>query len=170
MDNLLKEITNHLDVIAHETNIIVKDKNGIYYEPEYILTDLSKIWNKLSKAKRERISRAYMESNLKYYSNKKECDKMLYKTTKLMLSALIQPIENIEEKHIIYDYNIKKFMSSDKATNKNLINCWHFDTKNKKTDEVLYILDKVHITKYTNLLDFLLQEIEFLELYLQILF
>ncbi|MBE6700754.1 MAG: hypothetical protein E7582_02555 [Ruminococcaceae bacterium] len=169
MTDLLNTITSFLDVISNETNIIVKDKDNHYYESEMVLIELAKMWDELSNAKRNRISRAYMDGNMRYYSNKKECDELLYKTTKLQLASLIQPIENIAGEHIVYDCNNRKFMLSTEATDKNLINCWHFKTKSKKNNEVCYILNKINITKHRELLEFLLQEIEFPELYFHLL-
>ena len=169
MTDLLKEVTSYLDIISTETNIIVKDEDNHYYDPEYVLTELSKIWDELSNAKRNRISRAYADSNMRYYSNKKECDELFYQTTKLELAGLIQPVENIAEEHIIYDCKNRKFMLSTEATDKNLINCWHFITKSKKTKEVVYILNKIAIIKYRGLVDFLMQQIEFPNFYFHLL-
>lgn len=169
MINLLNAITNCFDVISNETNIVVKDEDNLYYDPEWILIELSKIWDGLSDAKKNRISRSFIESNMKYYCNKKECDELLYKTTKLQLAGLIQPIENIADEHIIYDCNSRKFMLSTEATDKNLINCWHFKTKSKKNNGVVYILNKINITKHGELVEFLLQEIEFPQVYFHLL-
>ena len=169
MINLLNAITNCFDVISNETNIVVKDEDNLYYDPERILIELSKIWDGLSDAKKNRISRSYIESNMKYYCNKKECNELLYQTTKLQLAGLIQPIENIADEHIIYDCNSRKFILSTEATDKNLINCWHFKTKSKKNNAVIYILNKINITKYGELVEFLLQEIEFPQVYFHLL-
>lgn len=95
-----------------------------------------------------------------YYNNPKGCTEVFSKTIKFELGQLIEPIENIPEEHIIYDYRIKTFMLASQATSKNLVNCWHFRTFTKKVVEMSYLLQKLNITKHAKLLDFLLQNIE----------
>lgn len=169
MKKLIALITSYLDVISNETNIVVKDKKGRYYEPESILIELSKVWNELSGAKRNRISKAYMDSRMGYCHNKEKYDNLLTKTIKLPLSALIEPIDNIPDEHIIYDRNNNIFMLSTESTNENLINCWHFGAISNKSDEVLYLLKNLDIARHTKLLKFLLQQVEFSEFFLHIL-
>lgn len=169
MKKLIALVTGYLDIVYNETNIQVKDEKGHYYEPESVLKELSKIWNELSNAKKNRISKTYMDTYMKYYLDKEKYDELLNKTMKLPLSALIEPIDNIPDKHIIYDRSNNIFMLSTEATNENLINCWHFGAMSNKTDEILYLLNKLDIVSHSKLLKFLLQQVEFSELYLHIL-
>ena len=169
MKKLIYSITNYLDVISKETSISVKDHKEHYLESEIILKNLSNIWNGLSNAKKNRISKAYMDSQMEYFRNKEEYDILLDKKLKLPLSALIEPIDNTPDEHIIYDRTHHKFMLSTEAANENIINCWHFGALFKKNDETLYLFSRIYISNHDKLLNFLLQQIEFPEYYLQFL-
>lgn len=165
---LATKIVRLYDTVAAETNIIVKDKKGEYININLFLNLLAALWNQLTDEQKINISIPYAEAMIDFKADKYKIDKISKKYRKVPLLYMIMPAYNYsKDATIAYDTNTHEF-SICRNPKANHNHYWYFHPTFHALNTVMSYLNTNNnmIRHKSNIIDFLLQNIEIEEIYL----